>query len=143
MVVASDNGVPPLSSSAMINIDISDVNDNPPLFSQANYSLIIQVRRVKGGQCRWMIRGGEDENEVDGKRGGGAGETAVDTERGISRKKLSEAVRLECQEASRRMEKEQRYGPGRKKDNVGIERQRLHVKCKNADEGWRGKSRKE
>lgn len=50
MVVASDNGVPPLSSSAMINIDISDVNDNPPVFSQANYSLIIQVRqgRVSG-----------------------------------------------------------------------------------------------
>lgn len=48
MVVASDNGVPPLSSSAMINIDISDINDNPPLFSQANYSLIIQVRRRKG-----------------------------------------------------------------------------------------------
>lgn len=44
MVLATDNGVPPLSSSAMINIDISDVNDNPPLFSQANYSLIIQVR---------------------------------------------------------------------------------------------------
>lgn len=44
MVVASDNGANPLSSSAMINIDISDVNDNPPLFSQANYSLIIQVR---------------------------------------------------------------------------------------------------
>lgn len=42
-MVASDNGVPPLSSTAMINIDISDVNDNPPLFSQANYSLIIQV----------------------------------------------------------------------------------------------------
>lgn len=53
-VVASDNGAPPLSSSTAINIDISDVNDNPPLFSQANYSLIIQVR---GGQR------GEDENE--------------------------------------------------------------------------------
>ncbi|TWW58827.1 protocadherin Fat 1a isoform X4 [Takifugu flavidus] len=47
-VVASDNGTPPLSSSAMINIDISDVNDNPPLFSQANYSLIIQENRPKG-----------------------------------------------------------------------------------------------
>lgn len=47
-VVASDNGVPPLSSSAMINIDISDVNDNPPLFSQANYSLIIQENRPAG-----------------------------------------------------------------------------------------------
>ncbi|XP_041822090.1 protocadherin Fat 1a [Chelmon rostratus] len=47
-VVASDNGVPPLSSSAMINIDISDINDNPPLFSQANYSLIIQENRPKG-----------------------------------------------------------------------------------------------
>lgn len=49
VVVASDNGVPPLSSSAMINIDISDVNDNPPLFSQANYSLIIQVKLEEGG----------------------------------------------------------------------------------------------
>uniref|UniRef100_A0A674MUG8 FAT atypical cadherin 1a n=1 Tax=Takifugu rubripes TaxID=31033 RepID=A0A674MUG8_TAKRU len=47
-VVASDSGTPPLSSSAMINIDISDVNDNPPLFSQANYSLIIQENRPKG-----------------------------------------------------------------------------------------------
>uniref|UniRef100_A0A3B5L9E8 Uncharacterized protein n=1 Tax=Xiphophorus couchianus TaxID=32473 RepID=A0A3B5L9E8_9TELE len=35
--------------SAIINIDISDVNDNPPLFSQGNYSLIIQVRRGEGG----------------------------------------------------------------------------------------------
>uniref|UniRef100_A0A8C3A5X4 FAT atypical cadherin 1a n=1 Tax=Cyclopterus lumpus TaxID=8103 RepID=A0A8C3A5X4_CYCLU len=48
MVVASDNGSPPLSSSAVINIDISDVNDNPPLFSQANYSLIIQENQPKG-----------------------------------------------------------------------------------------------
>nr|XP_040041664.1 protocadherin Fat 1a isoform X1 [Gasterosteus aculeatus aculeatus]XP_040041665.1 protocadherin Fat 1a isoform X1 [Gasterosteus aculeatus aculeatus] len=47
-VVASDNGSPPLSSSAVINVDISDVNDNPPLFSQANYSLIIQENRPKG-----------------------------------------------------------------------------------------------
>lgn len=54
-IVAADNGLPPLSSSAVINIDISDVNDNPPLFSQANYSLIIQVRgRARG---RWRRAG--------------------------------------------------------------------------------------
>ncbi|KAG9346996.1 hypothetical protein JZ751_005923, partial [Albula glossodonta] len=41
-VLASDNGNPPKSSSATINIDVSDVNDNPPVFSRANYSLIIQ-----------------------------------------------------------------------------------------------------
>ncbi|KAJ8416521.1 hypothetical protein AAFF_G00358090 [Aldrovandia affinis] len=44
-VLASDNGNPPKSSSATINIDVSDVNDNPPVFSQANYSLIIQENR--------------------------------------------------------------------------------------------------
>lgn len=57
LVVASDNGVPPLSSSATINIDISDVNDNPPLFSQANYTLIIQVRMGRGGCAdNWLER---------------------------------------------------------------------------------------
>lgn len=72
-VVASDNGVPALSSSAMINIDISDVNDNPPLFSQANYSLIIQVSEGEAGGGL-IIK--EDKTQVDGRgeSGGGAGE---------------------------------------------------------------------
>ncbi|XP_034043514.1 LOW QUALITY PROTEIN: protocadherin Fat 1a [Thalassophryne amazonica] len=48
MVLATDSGAPPRSSSATINIDVSDVNDNLPLFSQANYSLIIQENRPKG-----------------------------------------------------------------------------------------------
>ncbi|XP_018591317.2 protocadherin Fat 1a isoform X3 [Scleropages formosus] len=41
-VQATDNGSPPKSSSATINIDVSDVNDNAPVFSHANYSIIIQ-----------------------------------------------------------------------------------------------------
>ncbi|KAJ8383115.1 hypothetical protein SKAU_G00038930 [Synaphobranchus kaupii] len=47
-VLASDNGNPPKSGSATINIDVSDVNDNPPVFSQANYSLIVQENRPVG-----------------------------------------------------------------------------------------------
>ncbi|KAI4897258.1 hypothetical protein NFI96_024623, partial [Prochilodus magdalenae] len=41
-VLASDSGNPPKSSSAAINVTVADVNDNPPVFSQGNYSLIIQ-----------------------------------------------------------------------------------------------------
>ncbi|KAJ8281254.1 hypothetical protein GJAV_G00065390 [Gymnothorax javanicus] len=41
-VLASDSGAPARSSSATVNIDVSDVNDNPPVFSQANYSLVLQ-----------------------------------------------------------------------------------------------------
>uniref|UniRef100_A0AAZ3QH85 Protocadherin Fat 1 n=1 Tax=Oncorhynchus tshawytscha TaxID=74940 RepID=A0AAZ3QH85_ONCTS len=47
-VLASDNGVPARSSSTTVNVDVSDVNDNPPLFSPANYSLIIQENRPMG-----------------------------------------------------------------------------------------------
>ncbi|XP_064201137.1 protocadherin Fat 1-like isoform X1 [Anguilla rostrata] len=47
-VQASDSGSPPKSSSATVNIDVSDVNDNPPVFSQANYSLVVQETRPVG-----------------------------------------------------------------------------------------------
>uniref|UniRef100_A0A4W5JKL0 Cadherin domain-containing protein n=1 Tax=Hucho hucho TaxID=62062 RepID=A0A4W5JKL0_9TELE len=57
-VLASDNGVPARSSSATVNIDVSDVNDNPPLFSPANYSLIVQVRREGGMEGRKERAGG-------------------------------------------------------------------------------------
>lgn len=51
-VQATDNGQPPRSSSTSINIDVSDVNDNGPVFSQANYTVVIQVRR-------WAPQAGE------------------------------------------------------------------------------------
>ncbi|XP_065110593.1 protocadherin Fat 1a isoform X2 [Paramisgurnus dabryanus] len=47
-VLASDNGSPARSSSATVNIDVSDINDNPPVFSQANYSIIIQENQPVG-----------------------------------------------------------------------------------------------
>lgn len=45
-MVCSDSGMPQLSSSAFVNIDVSDVNDNAPMFSQSNYTVIIQVKYV-------------------------------------------------------------------------------------------------
>ncbi|CAI8050090.1 Protocadherin-11 X-linked [Geodia barretti] len=40
-VFAIDRGNPPLSSSATINITLSDINDNAPVFSQASYTISI------------------------------------------------------------------------------------------------------
>lgn len=42
-VLANDNGIPVLSRQVLVNIEISDANDNPPLFSNSNYTTIVQV----------------------------------------------------------------------------------------------------
>uniref|UniRef100_A0A8C1M8K7 FAT atypical cadherin 2 n=1 Tax=Cyprinus carpio TaxID=7962 RepID=A0A8C1M8K7_CYPCA len=43
-VQAADEGDPPLSSAVQVTVTVSDVNDNPPMFSQINHSLILQVK---------------------------------------------------------------------------------------------------
>ncbi|XP_058490764.1 protocadherin Fat 3a isoform X2 [Solea solea] len=45
---ALDSGAPPMSSTAMVNIDISDINDNPPTFSPANLTTVIQENKPIG-----------------------------------------------------------------------------------------------
>ncbi|XP_062837544.1 protocadherin Fat 1 isoform X2 [Anolis carolinensis] len=47
-VQASDNGNPPGINTTTVNIDVSDVNDNPPVFSKGNYSIIIQENKPVG-----------------------------------------------------------------------------------------------
>ncbi|XP_076869832.1 protocadherin Fat 1a isoform X3 [Brachyhypopomus gauderio] len=47
-VMASDGGIPVGSGTATINIDVSDINDNPPVFSKTNYSVIIQENQPIG-----------------------------------------------------------------------------------------------
>lgn len=47
-IEALDNGVPPLSSYSLLNIEISDANDNPPLFMQPNYTVFVQEDKPIG-----------------------------------------------------------------------------------------------
>lgn len=43
-ILAKDNGVAVLSQQTLVNIQITDANDNPPLFSKSNYTTVVQVR---------------------------------------------------------------------------------------------------
>ena len=57
MVVASDSGKPPLSSTAIIRVTVDDVNDNAPVFKQDIYSVHFpenQVNSTKVLQVRAM-----------------------------------------------------------------------------------------
>ena len=41
-IEASDHGVPVRSSTVLVNIDITDANDNPPMFTEENYTVYVQ-----------------------------------------------------------------------------------------------------
>uniref|UniRef100_A0A9J8DFP2 FAT atypical cadherin 2 n=1 Tax=Cyprinus carpio carpio TaxID=630221 RepID=A0A9J8DFP2_CYPCA len=47
-VQAADEGDPPLSSAVQVTVTVSDVNDNPPMFSQINHSLVLQEGEAVG-----------------------------------------------------------------------------------------------
>ncbi|XP_050442855.1 fat-like cadherin-related tumor suppressor homolog isoform X2 [Adelges cooleyi] len=48
---ATDSGTPELISFALVNIQVTDVNDNPPLFSQHNYSAFVHEDKKPG----WIV----------------------------------------------------------------------------------------
>ncbi|XP_034782908.1 protocadherin gamma-C5-like isoform X11 [Acipenser ruthenus] len=47
-IIATDSGSPPLSSKKIITVNILDVNDNPPRFSQPSYSVYMKENNVPG-----------------------------------------------------------------------------------------------
>ncbi|NXD18044.1 PCDC2 protein, partial [Nothocercus nigrocapillus] len=47
-VTATDSGRPPLSSQKVIHVEISDINDNPPHFEEAAYSVYIPENNPLG-----------------------------------------------------------------------------------------------
>lgn len=53
---ATDSGVPELVNFAFVQVQVTDVNDNPPLFSQHNYSAFVHVRIYTNRCARPLIR---------------------------------------------------------------------------------------
>lgn len=47
-IVAKDCGFPELSSYVLVNIEISDANDNVPIFSKTNYTTVVQENKPIG-----------------------------------------------------------------------------------------------
>ncbi|XP_044150442.1 LOW QUALITY PROTEIN: protocadherin alpha-C2-like [Bufo gargarizans] len=47
-ITATDSGVPPLSSQKTLYVQISDVNDNPPVFEESSYSVYVLENNPPG-----------------------------------------------------------------------------------------------
>ncbi|XP_065411864.1 protocadherin gamma-A10-like isoform X20 [Chrysemys picta bellii] len=47
-ITATDRGIPPLSSTATILVQLSDINDNAPIFNQPSYTLYITENNPRG-----------------------------------------------------------------------------------------------
>uniref|UniRef100_A0A8C6X3J6 Protocadherin Fat 3 n=1 Tax=Naja naja TaxID=35670 RepID=A0A8C6X3J6_NAJNA len=55
VVQAQDSGNPPLTATVTVNVDISDVNDNSPLFTPANYTAVIQENKPVGTSILQLV----------------------------------------------------------------------------------------
>ncbi|XP_053575576.1 protocadherin gamma-B5-like [Bombina bombina] len=53
-VLATDKGSPPLSSRKIIRLEISDINDNAPVFEKTTYVAYIQENNLKGASIYRM-----------------------------------------------------------------------------------------
>ena len=47
-IEAADHGIPVMSSTVLVNIDIGDANDNPPIFPEGNYTVHVQEDKPYG-----------------------------------------------------------------------------------------------
>ncbi|KAM8902406.1 protocadherin Fat 3-like isoform 4-T6 [Spinachia spinachia] len=57
---ALDSGIPPMSSTVMVNLEVSDINDNPPTFYPANLTTVIQENKPIGTSILQLSVNDED-----------------------------------------------------------------------------------
>uniref|UniRef100_A0A3Q3RNK8 Cadherin domain-containing protein n=1 Tax=Mastacembelus armatus TaxID=205130 RepID=A0A3Q3RNK8_9TELE len=62
-VVATDAGIPPLSTKRTFHLKVSDVNDNAPVFSQSVYSAFILENNTPGVSLLTVMAKDPDENQ--------------------------------------------------------------------------------
>ncbi|XP_041440840.1 protocadherin gamma subfamily A, 3 L homeolog isoform X28 [Xenopus laevis] len=62
-IVATDKGLPPLSTSKTIQLTVSDVNDNVPVFEKATYIAYVPENNVPGTSIHRIIASDLDLNE--------------------------------------------------------------------------------
>ncbi|XP_030648237.1 protocadherin alpha-C2-like isoform X1 [Chanos chanos] len=60
---ATDGGTPPLSSQKTIQIDVADVNDNPPRFEQTSYTVYVMENNAPGASLCTVKAHDSDVNE--------------------------------------------------------------------------------
>ncbi|XP_071255782.1 protocadherin Fat 2-like [Salvelinus alpinus] len=54
-VQAADEGDPPLSTAVQVTLTVSDVNDNPPVFSQIKHNLVLQESEAIGSSILQLV----------------------------------------------------------------------------------------
>ncbi|XP_029420549.1 protocadherin gamma-A9 isoform X20 [Nannospalax galili] len=62
-VTATDRGIPSLSTEIHITLHVTDINDNPPVFSQASYSVYLLENNPRGSSIFSVIAHDPDNNE--------------------------------------------------------------------------------
>ncbi|KAM6923459.1 protocadherin alpha-3-like [Xenentodon cancila] len=62
-IIAADEGTPPLSSTAIVHIQVSDVNDNPPHFSEPILNVFVRENSPVGAVIKKVSAVDEDIDE--------------------------------------------------------------------------------
>lgn len=65
VVVATDNGFPPLSSEVSVTVVVSDVNDNPPVFNQLLYEAYVSELAPRGHFVTCVQASDADSSDFD------------------------------------------------------------------------------